>query len=338
MSRIVVIGYSMVGHRFVEALLARDPDRILRGGRARRGAAPGVRPGRAVVLVRQRARWSCPRRRAVDIASGRARGPGGPRQPHGHHGAAAAARVRQPRARHRLVAVRAAGARPRPARLLRLPHDRRRRRAPRVRQTPDQRKDVRSGVVVGGGLLGLEAANALGRSGLSTHVVEFAPRLMPLQVDEGGGAMLRRHIEDLGVTVHTGRRRRRRSPASGRVRPGGLRRRRRCSTPTSSSSRPACGPATSWPGRRASTSASAAACWSTRPAAPRTGTSSRSASARRWAAGCTAWSRPATRWPRSSPTGCSAARRRSRRRHVDQAQAARRRRGQLRGASRGRWT
>jgi nitrite reductase (NADH) large subunit len=63
----------------------------------------------------------------------------------------------------------------------------------------------RVGVVVGGGLLGLEAANALRRLGLATHVVEFAPRLMPLQVDEAGGAMLRRYIEDLGLTVHTGR-------------------------------------------------------------------------------------------------------------------------------------
>jgi nitrite reductase (NADH) large subunit len=63
----------------------------------------------------------------------------------------------------------------------------------------------RVGVVVGGGLLGLEAANALRRLGLTTHVVEFAPRLMPLQTDDGGGAMLRRHIEDLGLTVHTGR-------------------------------------------------------------------------------------------------------------------------------------
>jgi nitrite reductase (NADH) large subunit len=63
-----------------------------------------------------------------------------------------------------------------------------------------------TGVVVGGGLLGLEAANALRRLGVATtHVVELAPRLMPLQVDEAGGAMLRRHIEDLGLTIHTGR-------------------------------------------------------------------------------------------------------------------------------------
>ncbi|HET7400050.1 MAG TPA: nitrite reductase large subunit NirB [Intrasporangium sp.] len=61
-----------------------------------------------------------------------------------------------------------------------------------------------TGVVVGGGLLGLEAANALRLLGLTPHVVEFAPRLMPLQVDEGGGAVLQRLIHDLGVSVHTG--------------------------------------------------------------------------------------------------------------------------------------
>lgn len=59
------------------------------------------------------------------------------------------------------------------------------------------------GVVVGGGLLGLEAANALKNLGLQTHVVEFAPRLMAVQLDEGGGQLLRRKIEALGVSVHT---------------------------------------------------------------------------------------------------------------------------------------
>ncbi|MFK0244297.1 nitrite reductase large subunit NirB [Amycolatopsis azurea] len=62
----------------------------------------------------------------------------------------------------------------------------------------------RSAVVIGGGLLGLEAAKALRDMGLSPHVVEMAPRLMPLQVDEGGGGLLRRLITDLDVTVHTG--------------------------------------------------------------------------------------------------------------------------------------
>jgi nitrite reductase (NADH) large subunit len=62
---------------------------------------------------------------------------------------------------------------------------------------------AKTGVVIGGGLLGLEAANALVNLGLQAHVVEFAPRLMALQLDEAGGAILRRRIEGLGVTVHT---------------------------------------------------------------------------------------------------------------------------------------
>lgn len=61
-----------------------------------------------------------------------------------------------------------------------------------------------TGAVVGGGLLGLEAAGALKGLGLATRVVEFAPRLMPVQVDEGGGAALLRTIENMGLTVHTG--------------------------------------------------------------------------------------------------------------------------------------
>lgn len=61
----------------------------------------------------------------------------------------------------------------------------------------------RSGVVIGGGLLGLEAARALHGMGLDTHVVEFAGHLMAVQVDEPGGRLLRRKIEALGIHVHT---------------------------------------------------------------------------------------------------------------------------------------
>jgi len=64
-------------------------------------------------------------------------------------------------------------------------------------------KDSQVGVVVGGGLLGLECANALKNMGLTTHVVEFAPRLMPVQVDDVGGGVLRDRIQELGVTIHT---------------------------------------------------------------------------------------------------------------------------------------
>jgi nitrite reductase (NADH) large subunit len=61
------------------------------------------------------------------------------------------------------------------------------------------------GAVIGGGLLGLEAAKALKDLGLETHVVQFAPRLMEMQMDDAGGAMLRKKIEALGIRVHTGK-------------------------------------------------------------------------------------------------------------------------------------
>ena len=59
------------------------------------------------------------------------------------------------------------------------------------------------GAVIGGGLLGLEAAGALHELNVGTTVVEFAERLMPLQVDAGGGEALKRLIEKLGVSVVT---------------------------------------------------------------------------------------------------------------------------------------
>ncbi len=69
----------------------------------------------------------------------------------------------------------------------------------------DATQGARRGVVVGGGLLGLEAANALKSLDLEAHVVEFAPRLMPVQLDEMGGASLKNRIEGLGVGVHLSR-------------------------------------------------------------------------------------------------------------------------------------
>ncbi|BAJ03490.1 nitrite reductase large subunit NirB [Shewanella violacea] len=64
-------------------------------------------------------------------------------------------------------------------------------------------KRSKSGVVVGGGLLGLEAAGALKALGVETHVIEFAPVLMAEQLDPQGGQQLRKKIEQLGVKVHT---------------------------------------------------------------------------------------------------------------------------------------
>ena len=65
-------------------------------------------------------------------------------------------------------------------------------------------KRAKVGAVIGGGLLGLEAANALHQLGIETHVVELAPRLMAVQIDDVGGRTLTQHIDKLGLTVHTG--------------------------------------------------------------------------------------------------------------------------------------
>lgn len=59
-----------------------------------------------------------------------------------------------------------------------------------------------SGAVIGGGLLGLEAANALRLLGVDTHVIEFAPRLMPVQLDAGASGVLEDKIKSLGLHVH----------------------------------------------------------------------------------------------------------------------------------------
>ncbi|MGH9011130.1 MAG: nitrite reductase large subunit NirB, partial [Acidimicrobiia bacterium] len=75
--------------------------------------------------------------------------------------------------------------------------------------------DCGTGVVIGGGLLGLEAAGALLGLGLQTHIVEFAPRLMAIQVDDGGAETLRRTIEAMDIAVHTSK------STTGIVRSGG---------------------------------------------------------------------------------------------------------------------
>lgn len=72
----------------------------------------------------------------------------------------------------------------------------------RVRAQRSTRAGVRAGVVIGGGLLGLEAANALRGFGLRAHVVERFPRLMGQQLDEAGGALLHRMVTDMGISVH----------------------------------------------------------------------------------------------------------------------------------------
>ncbi|WP_343744890.1 nitrite reductase large subunit NirB [Chitinophaga sp.] len=63
---------------------------------------------------------------------------------------------------------------------------------------------ARSGAVIGGGLLGLEAAKALLDLGITNiHVVEFAPRLMPRQIDDKGSQLLQEKLGQLGLKVLT---------------------------------------------------------------------------------------------------------------------------------------
>jgi nitrite reductase (NADH) large subunit len=66
-------------------------------------------------------------------------------------------------------------------------------------------KTAKTAAVLGGGLLGLEAAKAVHDLGLQTHVIEFAPRLMPRQLDAAGGRLLAKSVEALGVKVHCSR-------------------------------------------------------------------------------------------------------------------------------------
>lgn len=63
---------------------------------------------------------------------------------------------------------------------------------------------AKKGAVIGGGLLGLEAAKAMIDLGVSdTHVIEFAPRLMPRQIDEAGSKILQAKLESIGLHILT---------------------------------------------------------------------------------------------------------------------------------------
>ncbi|HSP43473.1 MAG TPA: FAD-dependent oxidoreductase, partial [Luteolibacter sp.] len=63
---------------------------------------------------------------------------------------------------------------------------------------------AKRGAVIGGGLLGLEAAKAMLDLGISdTQVIEFAPRLMPRQIDGRGSSVLESKLGTLGLTIRT---------------------------------------------------------------------------------------------------------------------------------------
>lgn len=65
-------------------------------------------------------------------------------------------------------------------------------------------KKAKTGAVIGGGLLGLEAAKAMIDLGITdTHVIEFASRLMPRQIDDAGSNILKSKLQSLGLKIHT---------------------------------------------------------------------------------------------------------------------------------------
>ena len=162
---------------------------------------------------------------------------------------------------------------------------------------------ARTAVVVGGGLLGLEAARGLRELGVDVTVVHLADRLMELQLDPLAARLLERRIRALGIDVLCERRteavHRRRRRAG---------RRRACCPPTSSSSRPASAPRS----RSRATPAwrSGAACWSTTTCARARPASGRSASAPSTAARSTGCGRRCSsrraRRARRSPAGPAA--------------------------------
>jgi nitrite reductase (NADH) large subunit len=145
----------------------------------------------------------------------------------------------------------------------------------------------RPGIVVGGGLLGLEAANALRLLGMRAHVVESGPHLMPAQLDAGAAEVLHRHVTGLGLGLHCAT-----SVASIDAGSGGR--------VTWWSSPRVSGRATNWPARWAWPGAGAAASPWTPSAVPPTSGCGRSVTARRWTAAATAWWPPGTAWRTAS--------------------------------------
>jgi nitrite reductase (NADH) large subunit len=73
-----------------------------------------------------------------------------------------------------------------------------------VRKILQAAEKTSSVVLIGGGLLGLEAANALHRLGKNITVVEFFPRLLPRQLDNEGAARLQRFFENKKFTFRLG--------------------------------------------------------------------------------------------------------------------------------------
>ena len=70
------------------------------------------------------------------------------------------------------------------------------------RRILDTAPACRTAAVIGGGLLGLEAARGLASRGLDVHVIHLRPFLMETQLDPDGGAVLRRQLARMGLHIH----------------------------------------------------------------------------------------------------------------------------------------
>lgn len=65
------------------------------------------------------------------------------------------------------------------------------------------KKGLKSGAIIGGGLLGLEAAWQLHQAGIKVKILEFAPILLQRQLDKRASELVQKHIEALGIEVYT---------------------------------------------------------------------------------------------------------------------------------------
>ena len=63
---------------------------------------------------------------------------------------------------------------------------------------------IKNATVIGGGLLGLEAGNAILKRGITVSVVEFFDRLLPRQLDTEGAALLQKMMEEMGFVFYLG--------------------------------------------------------------------------------------------------------------------------------------
>lgn len=65
--------------------------------------------------------------------------------------------------------------------------------------------NAKKAVVIGGGLLGLEAAYKISETGIDVSLVESMPRLLPKQLDEEGAEIFEKKVRSLGISVFCGK-------------------------------------------------------------------------------------------------------------------------------------